>query len=207
MNQTYKLENGKAITLRPETKSDYFEVESITREAFWNESTDENPAGCNEHLLAYKLRGCKAFIKELDFVAELDGKVIGNIMYTKGCIQAANGEKFTAILFGPLSVLPEFQKQGVGSALVKHTLNIAAEMNFGAVIIFGHPEYYHRFGFCNAERFKITTKDGKNFEPFMALELLPGYLSDKAGKFYEDDIYENLPEAEVKEFDKKFNNK
>lgn len=204
MDNIYKLAKGESVTLRNEVPDDYFEVESITRKAFWKDSTEDKAAGCNEHFLAHKLRSCNSFIKELDFIAEINGQIVGNIMYTKSYIESAKGEIFETITFGPLSVLPKFQNQGIGSMLVKHTLKLAKSLGFGAVVIFGHPEYYHKFGFSNAEKFKITTKKGENLEPFMALELQPNYLKNKSGKFYEDLIFEDLSEDEQQKFDKKF---
>jgi predicted N-acetyltransferase YhbS len=71
------------------------------------------------------------------------------------------------------------------------------------VIIFGDPEYYHRFGFVNAEKYNIQTSDGQNFEPFMALELYENSLQGISGKFYTDKVFET-DSQELEEFEKGF---
>jgi Predicted acetyltransferase len=189
------------ILLRNECESDYREVEFITREAFWN----LYKPGCNEHLLAHKLRKVPSFIQELDFVAVVDGRVVGNIMYSRAKI--TNGEReHEVITFGPISVLPSLQSKGVGSALIRHTLRLAEEMGHRAVVIFGNPNYYHRFGFVNAESYGISTSDGLNFDAFMALELFEDALKGISGRFFEDEVFK-IDEAELEEFDKQFPHK
>ena len=131
------------ITIRLETENDHREVENITREAFWNLY---NP-GCDEHLIAHNLRKSEDFIPELDFVA-LDGdKIVGNIMYTKARVTAEDGSEAGVLCLGPVCVLPEYQGRGVGSMLIKHTLDEARKGEHKGVLLFGNPGYYHRFGF------------------------------------------------------------
>ena len=187
------------INIRFEKEKDYKEVEDLTREAFW----DIYQPGCDEHLLAHKLRTVKAFIPELDFVAELEHRIIGNIMYSKAKVIDEKGLEHEVLTFGPLSVLPSHQNLGVGAALVKHTRKLAEEMGFKAIVIFGNPAYYHRFGFVNAERFHITTSDGSNLEPFMALELYEGALQGIAGRFYEDAVFK-IDQEELEVFERNY---
>lgn len=187
------------ITIRPERREDYKTVEELTRDAFWGFST---PA-CDEHLLAHKLRKIPAFVPELDFVAETDGKIVGNIMYTKSKVVGGNGIEHEVLTFGPLSVLPDYQGMGVGSALVKHTVSEARRLGYRAILIFGHPDYYTRFGFKRAGDFNITTSAGKNFDAFMALELVPDALKGVTGRFYEDPVFE-IDTDETAEFEKSF---
>lgn len=187
------------IKIRLENEKDHKEVENLTREAFW----DLHQPGCDEHLLAHKLRKVPAFVPELDFVAELDHRIVGNIMYSRARVIDGSGFPHEVLTFGPLSVLPSHQKLGIGSALVRHTRKLAEEMGFRAIVIFGHPEYYHRFGFVNAERFRITTSKGENLEPFMALELYEGALRGIEGRFYEDSVFK-IDQAELEVFDRGF---
>lgn len=187
------------IEIRLENEKDYYEVENLTREAFW----DIYQPGCDEHLLAHKLRKTESFIPELDFVAEIDGQIVGNIMYSKGEIIDESGFEHEVITFGPLSVLPSQQKSGIGSKLVNHTIKLAKVMGYRAVVIFGSPAYYHRFGFVNAERYRITTSGGENFEAFMVLELFEGALKGITGKFQEDPVFQ-VSKAELEGFDNKF---
>ena len=98
------------IVIRNEIKSDYRKVEELTREAFWNLYVP----GCNEHYIVHIMREHKDFISELDLVAELDGKIVGNVMYTKSYLVDQTGNKKEVLTFGPISVLPEYQRKGIG---------------------------------------------------------------------------------------------
>jgi predicted N-acetyltransferase YhbS len=80
-------------------------------------------------------------------------------------------------------VLPDFQNKGIGTRLLNESISIAKVTGYSGMILFGHPDYYHRFGFVNAQKYRISTKDGLNIEPFMALELYPDALAMMSGKF------------------------
>lgn len=193
----------KNIKIRLEEKRDWCEVEKITREAFWrDERIKDIGVGATEHYMIHMMRGNEG-IGELTFVAEVDGEIVGHIIYTHGSyILQADGSKKHVINFGPLSVLPKFQKQGVGSALMKHLIHRAKELGYGAILFFGHPEYYPRFGFKEAKEFSISTKEGDNFPAFMAMELKEGYLKGAKGRFIEASIYdENLTKEASKKYD------
>ncbi|MBQ8278478.1 MAG: N-acetyltransferase [Roseburia sp.] len=188
------------MILRLEEEKDYFENVNLTREAFWNVYRP----GCDEHLLHRNIRGVASYIKELCYVAEEDGKLIGNIVYAK---MWKDGKICDEVIgFGPLSVLPEKQKQGVGSALVRESLKKAKEMGFKTVLITGNPDYYHRFGFDSASKFGVRLPDIAEDEEasfFMAVELEEGYLSGHAGAYEFDPIY--APDKdELEEFEKQF---
>lgn len=185
--------------LRNETASDYRAVEELTREAFWN----RHVPGCDEHYLLHVMRDDDSFIRELDFVAEIDGKIVGNIVYTKGKLVTDAGTLQEVISFGPLSVLPNYQGKGIGGMLIEHTKRIAKELGFSAILIYGDPEYYRKFGFIAAENYKIGTADNMYAAPLLAFELLPGALSNLSGRFVEASIF-NIDEAASKEFDKAF---
>jgi putative acetyltransferase len=187
------------LIIRPERPEDYYQTEHMTQKAFWNL---HNP-GCSEHLLVRKLRSDPAYVPALSRVVELDGKIVGAILYSRS--QVVDGETTHEVLtFGPLCVEPSLQKTGIGCQLMQVTFQLARDAGYKAVIIFGEPGYYPRFGFVPCEHFGITTADGKNFDAFMALELVPGALKDVHGKFHEAAVFEDLPEAEVEEFNKKF---
>lgn len=187
------------IQLRLEQHQDYRIVEELTREAFWG----MNHPDCDEHLLAHKLRSSSAFVPELDYVAIVDGKIVGNVMFSKGRIVDAQGLEYIALNFGPLSVLPEYKNCGVGKALMIHTISEAKRLGYRAILFFGHPDYYTRFGFKRAKQFNITTSGGNNFDAFMAMPLYDGALDGIAGRYYEDPVFE-LEEDEKVEFDKGF---
>lgn len=196
------------LTIRLEEEKDYRIVEEVTKEAFtYPKRIERSKIGCClEHYMVHSLRE-KDGIKELSFVAEKEEKIVGHVIYSKSYILQADNSKIDVLNFGPLSVKPEYQKQGVGSALMKYSIAQARELGYGAILFFGHPEYYPRFGFVDAEQFEITTCDGDNFPAFMAMELRKGFLSGVEGKYYEAPIYDdNLNREKAKEFDELFLN-
>lgn len=187
------------IIIRLETPKDYKEVEILTREAFW----DVYMPGCDEHLILHKLREVPAFIRELDFVACDEDRIVGNIVYSKAKIINNQNQEFIVLSMGPISVLPSLQRKGIGSLLIKHSINRARELGYKAVIIFGNHDYYHRFGFENAQKYGIATSKGENFNEFMALELYENSLKDIQGKFYADDVFQ-VNNRELEEFEQGF---
>ena len=186
------------ITLRNEAAADYFEVENMTREAFW----DLYKPGCNEHLLVRQLRGSPAFIPELDIVAVDGDTIVGNIVYTRAIVKNESGQA-TVLCMGPLTVLPSQQGKGIGSLLLRHTIEKARELGYAAIVIYGHPACYHRFGFRNAEEYDIQTGDGSNFDAFMVLDLSSNGLRDIRGRFHEDAAFQ-VDEADLEAFEKRF---
>ena len=105
----------KHLTIRPETEKDYRAVEALTREAFWNQYVP----GCDEHYLVHRMRTHEDFLPELAFVLELDGELIGNIMYTKTKLVDERGNEKPILTFGPIGILPQYQRQGYGMALIE----------------------------------------------------------------------------------------
>lgn len=192
---TGKLE----ILLRNERPEDYRAVEELTREAFWN----RHVPGCNEHYLVHIMRNAEAFIAPLDMVAVTEDKLVGHIAYTKAAIACDDGTAREVVSFGPVSVLPQFQGLGIGSGLIEHTLNLAKRLGYPALLIYGDPLYYVRFGFTAAENYKIGTKDDMYAPPLLALELSDGALSDSGGRFSEDAVF-NLDDSAAQAFDKTF---
>ncbi len=185
------------------TKSKDFQItENITREAFWNLFKP----GCDEHLVLHNLRKSNCYISNLDLVAISENIIIGHILITKAYVIDIQNREHQVLCVGPISVIPEFQKKGIGTKLLNETIAIAKELGYSAMILFGHPDYYHRFGFVNAQNYGITTKEGMNFEPFMVLELYPNGLAAVSGKFYEDKAFETN-EEELIEFEKLFSKK
>ncbi len=195
------------MILRLEREDDWRAVELLTREAFWKEENIEKIGiGCDEHYLAHTLRTAPEFVPELDFVAEVDGNLVGNVMYSMSYVLKPDGTRHDVLNFGPLSVLPEFQGKGVGSALMRHSLKTAARLGYGAVIFFGHPTYYPRFGFKEAREFGITTCKGNNFPAFMAMELIYGDLDGVTGTYHESPLF-NVDAEKAKEYDTQFSQK
>lgn len=129
--------------IRNERKEDFRTVEELTKKAFWN----VNFPGCNEHYIVHVMRNHRDFVPELDFVIEEDNCIIGNIMYTKSKLIDESGNEKEILTFGPLSILPEYQRRGYGKQLLEHSFKKAAELGFDTIVIFGNPENYVSCGF------------------------------------------------------------
>lgn len=185
---------------RSETEKDYAAVEFLTREAFWN----KYQPGCEEHYLLHILRGSKSVVPELCEICELDGEIIGHICYTHSKVVSESGEVFPVLTFGPISVRPDMQGQGVGSQLIRRTMARAAQMGFAGVVITGNPAYYHRFGFKPASDFGILYENGASFPAFMAAELKEGQLNPIRGCTFFAPEFSAIREEDVLEFDARF---
>lgn len=189
------------INVRLEKPEDYRTVEELIREAFWGFM--DNPACDGEHLLVHKLRQLPSFIPELDFVAEIEGKIVGHVIYSRAKVVTPEGTEVEVINLGPISVLPECQRMGVGTALIRHSMVVAAAKGYRAIIFCGHPDYYPRFGFHRACRYGITSSNGRSFDALMAMELYNGALAGITGRYIEDGVY-NIDQEELVEFEKDF---
>lgn len=196
MRDRFMLEH---LIIRAETEADHHAAELTAKRAFWN----LHRPGCDEHYLVHLLRDDPAYLPELSRVAELDGAIVGGIWYSRA--RVVDGENETPVItFGPLCVDPAFQKTGVGGALLTETMALARRAGHRAIIIYGEPDYYPRFGFRTCEAYGITTPQGRNFPAFMGFELQPDGLAGVHGKFYETETFENLAPEKVDEYDKNF---
>jgi len=194
------------LIIRLEAPKDYRTVEELTRAAFNTpDRVKRSEIGCPmEHHMVHRLRE-KDGIMELNFVAEMNGAVVGHIIYSHAYILQPNGSKIDVLDLGPISVLPRLQKMGIGSALMNHSIQEAKQLGYGAILFFGHPTYYPRFGFVEAKHFDITDCNGENYPAFMAMELKQDYLKNVSGKFIEADIYnDDLNREQAKAFDMAF---
>lgn len=195
-----------SVTIRKEQEVDYRRVEEVTKEAFsYPERIERGGIGCPyEHWMVHELRK-RDGILELSLVAAIDGDIVGHIICSKAEVRTEN-HIIPVLNFGPLSVLPEHQRMGVGSALIKEMLLRAKELGYGAILFFGRPEYYPRFSFQEAATWGIADAEGYNYPAFMGMELIPGYLSEaKGGRFYESDIYDDgLNREKVRVFNQYF---
>lgn len=203
LTQTMNSHLGKdmdmEIELRAERISDYKETESATREAFWNYYAP----GCYEHYLLHIMRDSPCFVKELDFVAVVDGTIVGNVVYTKSFIEADNGNKYEVLTLGPLSVLPGFRRRGIARMLIGHTRELAAQMGFRAIVLCGDPLFYSRVGFMPAEDFGIRTAGNTYLCALQVCPLYEGALDGLRGRYFEDEVYDINPD-EASRFDSGF---
>ena len=163
--------NGYAI--RPETPEDYRAVEELTREAFWN----VYKPGADEHYFVHQMRNHPDFIPGLAFVAETDGRIIGNIMYTKAWLEDEDGRRKEILSFGPVCVAREYQRHKVSKALIEHSFEAARRLGYDAIVIFGNPGNYVGRGFVSCRKKNVSFgKDGNFPTALLVCELIPGVL-------------------------------
>lgn len=187
------------LIIRNETENDHAYVEQITREAFWN----LHVPGCDEHYLAHILRGHEDFIPELDLVAELGGRIVGNVMYTKSKLIDESGKEKHILTFGPISVLPEYQHRGISRELLEYSFAKALEMGYDAIVIFGNPGNYVSRGFKSCKKYNICLENDVFPAAMLAKELRPGVFDGRKWYYHESPVY-NFDSSGVQEFDKQF---
>jgi predicted N-acetyltransferase YhbS len=186
------------MIMRREEPADHRAVEDLTREAFWGMFTPR----CDEHLLVHRLRKSGAFVPELDVVAEVDGALVGSIVFSRAQV-VGEGGPWDVLTFGPLSVLPTHQGSGVGGALMRYTLAEATRLGHRVVVVYGHPDYYPKFGFRRGSEVGITAPGGMTFDALMVLELVEGGLDGVRGEFHMDPAFHLDPE-DAEAFDATF---
>lgn len=184
------------ITIRNERETDYKKVEEITRKAFYNQYIP----GCVEHYLVRKMRGHEDFLPELDFILELDGKVIGNIMYTKARLVDENKEEKEILTFGPVSVDPLYQRRGYGKMLMEHSFLHAAALGYDVIVIFGSPANYVSSGFVGCKKYNVCLENGKYPAAMMVKELTPDALDGRKWFYYDSPVMA-ISEEEAQAYD------
>ena len=192
----------KDFIIRLESKEDYRATEHLIREAFWNVYRP----GCSEHYVMHVLRDDPAFIPELDFVMEQDGRLIGQNMFMKTVIEADDGRTIPVLTMGPIGITPELKRKGYGKRLLDFCLERAAAMGFGAVLFEGNIQFYRHCGFDYARNFGIRYHDlpeGADDSFFLCRELIPGYLDGVTGVYQTPGGY-YVDDADVEAFDVAF---
>ena len=192
----------KGCTIRTERAEDYREVEELIRESFWNVYRP----GCSEHYVMHVLRDDPAFVKELDIVMEKDGVIIGQNMFMKTVIECDDGRITDVLTMGPICIAPELKRKGYGKILLDHSLDMAAEQGFGAVLFEGNIGFYGKSGFTYAREFGIRYHDlpaDADDSFFLCKELVFGYLESVTGVYQTPHGY-YVDDHDVEEFDKSF---
>ena len=188
----------KMIKIRNEEEKDYAIVEEITRKAFWNLYFP----GCNEHYLVHVMRPHKDFLPELDLVIEVDNEIIGNIMYTKTkLIDEAGGEK-GILTFGPVCILPEYQRKGYGKRLMEYSFERATELGYDVIVIFGNPNNYVSRGFKSCKKYNVCLENGTYPSAMMVKELNPDVLDGRKWVYFQSPVFE-IDEQEAERFDER----
>ena len=194
--------NTNDYIIRPETPADYNTVENLVRESFWN----VYKPGCSEHYVIHVLRDDPAFVKELDFVMEKDGTLIGQNMFMKTVIGTDDGSVCNVLTMGPICITPELKRKGYGKALLDYSLEKATDLGYGAVLFEGNIGFYGKSGFTYAREFGIRYHDlpeGAYDSFFLCKELQPGYLDGITGVYQTPQGY-YVKEEDVEAFDKAF---
>ncbi|MBQ7025229.1 MAG: N-acetyltransferase, partial [Peptococcaceae bacterium] len=167
--------NNNNYIIRLERKEEYREVEYLVREAFWNVYRP----GALEHYVLNQLRNDNAFVPELDFVLEKDGKIIGQNVFMRAVIKADDGREISIMTMGPICIAPQYQKQGYGKILLDYSLEHAKQLGYGAVCFEGNINFYGKSGFTFARELGIRyhgLPEGADDSFFLCKELIPGYL-------------------------------
>ncbi len=188
--------------IRLENNNEHREVENLVRESFWNVYRP----GCTEHYVLHQLRNDPAFVHELDFVMEKDGKLIGQNMFMRAFITADDGRNIPIMTMGPICISPEFKRKGYGKKLLDYSLEKAAELGAGALCFEGNIDFYGKSGFTYAREFGIRyhgLPEGADDSFFLCKELKTGYLDGITGVYAPPQGY-FVDEAETEEFDKLF---
>ena len=146
------------------------------------------------------------FIPELDFVMELDGKLIGQVIYVRSQIECDDGRKIPIMTFGPISIAPEFKRQGYGKRLLDYSIERAKEMGTGALAITGNIDFYGKSGFVPAKIKGVRYADDPDADYFLIKELKEGFLNGISGTYKDPEGYfvcEKDPDG-FKKFEKEF---
>lgn len=190
------------ITFRLEKPEEYREVENMVRDSFWNIYRP----GCLEHFVLHELRNDPAFVKDLDFVMEYDGQLVGQNMFMRAEIAADDGRKIPIMTMGPICVTPALKRKGFGKRLLDYSLEKATQMGCGAICFEGNIKFYGKSGFDYASNFGIRyhgLPKGEDASFFLCKELIPGYLNGVTGEYTTPDGY-FVDETAAEEFDKQF---
>jgi len=168
------------LLIREERTSDRCAVNEVIRVSFKNE---------DQVMLCEMLKKRMEFVKELSFVAEINGIITGYILLSPLYIQTTNSFIKTLWL-EPVCVHPQFQRKGIGTSLITTALAKAKIYGFESVFVIGSNEFYSRFGFTPAIKFGIRPSAQIPFDSFLAMELKENSLKEQGIVIYPEEIFE-----------------
>ena len=181
--------NEKNYRIRQERPEDIPTVKVLIESAFRDVAESDH----KEHLQVERLRHSEAFIPELSLVAESPkGEIVGHILLTRVRIVSAAGKETLSLGVAPLSVLPAWQRMGIGSVLVLEAHRCAAALNYRSAVLLGHKDYYPRLGYRKASSWNITFPYDVPEDCCMAIELCPGGLEGVQGMVCYDKAFEEV---------------
>ena len=181
------------LIIRAERPGDYKNTELMTMRSFWNKFGP----GCSEHNMVRIIRESKDYIPEISRVAELDGKIVGAVFYTKAWIDDGSTKREVALL-GPLAVEPTMEGNGIGGALIKESIKLAKKTEISEIILAGEPAYYPKFGFELCEKYGITDASGNSYDAYLCYPLTDAFNSCK-GRFVESEDFEKIGDEKLLE--------
>ncbi|MEG4406239.1 N-acetyltransferase [Microcoleus sp. MON2_D5] len=155
--------------IRTEKPEDLEAVRQVNIAAFGRE---------NEANLVDRLRGIAS---TFSFVALPSDRIVGHIFFSPVVVEGKCSSNLSILGLAPVAVIPEYQRQGIGTLLIQHGLEECRRSGFHAVVVLGHPDFYSRFGFIPASRKSLKCEYDVPEEAFMVLELESGALQDCSG--------------------------
>jgi len=167
------------IKIRAEVADDHQSITNVNNLAFGQE---------DESILITKLRQTNEFIPDLSLVAEVDGEVVGHILFHPVPL-VDDYTSHDTLSLAPMSVLPKFQKNGIGKKLILTGLEIARKLDYKIVSVLGHPEYYPKFGFSQADKWNISASFDYPTEALMVYELESAALENYSGILKFPEVY------------------
>ena len=177
--------NKETCTIRLERPEEQHEVENLVREAFWNVYRP----GCLEHYVLLCYRDDPGFVPELDLVMELNGELIGQVIYVRSEIDCGGGRKLPIMTFGPIGIAPAYKRQGYGKLLLDDSMERARELGAGALAITGNILFYGKSGFVPARTKGVRYADDPDADYFLIKELTPGFLDGVSGTYKDPEGY------------------
>ncbi len=192
----------KNLVIRLEKEEDFRKTENLVREAFWNVYRP----GCMEHYVLHCYRNDPDFVPQLDFVMELDGKTIGQVIYVRSHIDCEDGRETERMTFGPICIAPEYKRKGYGKILLDYSMEKAKEKGAGALAITGNIDFYGKSGFVPAKTKGVRYAFDPDADYLLIKELRSGFLDGITGTYTDPKGYfvcENDPEGFI-EYEKTF---
>lgn len=192
----------KNLVIRLEKEEDFRKTEKLVREAFWNVYRP----GCMEHYVLHCYRNDPDFVPQLDFVMELDGKTIGQVIYVRSHIDCDDGMKTEIMTFGPICIAPEYKRKGYGKILLDYSMEKAKEKGAGALAITGNIDFYGKSGFVPAKTKGVRYAFDPDADYLLIKELRSDFLDGITGTYTDPKGYfvcENDPEGFI-EYEKTF---
>lgn len=168
------------MNIRCEASSDYLKIAEVITDAFGQP---------NEAKLVEAIRNSENYIPELSLVAEIENNIVGHILFSY--IHLVNKETYLVLALAPVTVSPQFQNQGIGTALVQYGIEKADELGEALVIVLGHPSFYSRFGFVQSTYYGIKSPFEVPAEAFM-VKPLKNYEIKYTGDVIYPQVFNNV---------------